>query len=98
VRRQKILSKKKLLAHEADQYLAAYGLGVAPSMLQVDGRQLPDPQLAFGNNRFVKVGKGDWDARTAVFKQESIRILDIVNGRASRSSNGGSLFLPRNST
>jgi hypothetical protein len=87
-----------MLNHEIDPYLMAYGLKVAPSMMQVDARELNDPQLAFGTNKFVKAGKGEWDARNAVFKQESIRILGIVNNRVLQSRNGGYLFFPRKRT
>lgn len=64
-------------------------------MMQVDARELTDPQLAFGTNKSVKATNGEWDVRSAVFKQESIRVLDIVNSRVLHSGNGGYLSLDR---
>ena len=64
-----IAAKKRVLAHDLDPMLKAYGIKVSHSMTEIQGRRLALPQLAFGRNSNAVAMNGEWNGRNAVFKQ-----------------------------
>ena len=64
-----IAAKKRVLAHDMDSMLEAYGIKVSQNMTEIQGRRLALPQLAFGRNSSSTVTNGEWNGKNAVFKQ-----------------------------
>ena len=63
-----IAAKKRVLSHDMDPMLKAYGIKISQNMTEIQGRHLALPQLAFGRNSNATVMNGEWNGRNAVFK------------------------------
>ncbi|OQR93584.1 Argonaute1 (AGO1) [Achlya hypogyna] len=66
-RRQRIEAQVRAAHFEADNNLAAFGLEVAPQMLSVEARQLPEPDMAYGKNQSERPGGGTWNMRNKAY-------------------------------
>ncbi|OQS04315.1 Argonaute1 (AGO1) [Thraustotheca clavata] len=85
-RRRKILEQVNTAHFETDNCLAGFGATINQSMLAVEARILPDPELLYANNAIERPRDGAWNLRGKGFYQgselRSFAILNLCDGRS----------------
>ncbi|KAK3234461.1 hypothetical protein CYMTET_55286 [Cymbomonas tetramitiformis] len=66
-RLEKTLSHISSISLDTDPTIQAFGLEVAPSMLQVPGRVLPPPHIEYGKGQSLKAKFGKWNLMDVQF-------------------------------
>lgn len=66
---------KKIIGHDNDPVLKAYGFSVGNKMLQTTARLLPSPEIKFGNSSHNPGVSGRWDLRGKTFFKSNDEML-----------------------
>ncbi|RHY33456.1 hypothetical protein DYB32_001639 [Aphanomyces invadans] len=91
-RRRKIETQVANAHFESDSCLSAFGLTVSSTMLAVEARQLPDPELVYSNQSYERPREGTWNLRGKGFYEgmdlDSFAIINLGDQREERNIAG----------
>ncbi|KDO23468.1 hypothetical protein SPRG_21025 [Saprolegnia parasitica CBS 223.65] len=99
-RRRRIEAQVQGAHFEADNNLEAFGMRVSPTMLSVEARQLPEPDMVYGKNTFERPSSGQWNMRAKTFQSpsalKSCAIISLCDPRRmpAKELGMGSIAMP----
>ncbi|OQR82053.1 Argonaute2 (AGO2), partial [Thraustotheca clavata] len=71
-RRRRIEAQVQSAHFETDNSLEAFGLSVSPTMMSVEARQLPEPDMLYAKNQIERPNGGQWNMRNKGFAAPSV--------------------------
>ncbi|RHY23498.1 hypothetical protein DYB32_009171 [Aphanomyces invadans] len=92
-RRQKIITKMQEAHFAVDNNLASFGTSVNPTMMTVEGRQLPPPAMLYANNKTETPRDGAWNMRNlALFQSMAFKSYAIMSLCDNRRVTDGDVY------